>query len=177
MLAAEGGQALLVSVYALDTLPYHNQNQPVTWEWAAMRTWLNGAFLQQIFDGTEAAFVLTRELYNPANYVTGIYSGAATQDRVFLLSVEEVERYFMGAADRRAVNTPYANSKGAKTKNGYGTWWTRTAGSYEKNAAVVTADGNLGYKGYYMRDKVYTARPAIWVDLSGYMNSQLPPSG
>ena len=40
---------------------------------------------------------------------------------------------------------------------------------------VVTADGNIGYKGCYMRDKVYTIRPAMWGDLAAFIDSQTQP--
>ncbi|MGI6635125.1 MAG: DUF6273 domain-containing protein [Christensenellales bacterium] len=161
---------LLLSEHALDCRPYHDQNQPVTWEWSAMRTWMNGPFLRQMATDSEAAFIVPAELSNPANYHTGTYSGMPTTDSIFLLSIEEAEHYLRSAADRRCANTPYANAKGAQTKGGYGTWWLRTAGSYEKNAAVVTESGEIGYNGNYMRDKVYTVRPALWVDWAGYQS-------
>lgn len=160
----QNNTALLVSVLNLDVQPYHNVNQPVTWESSAMRQWLNGSFYQTAFLTNEQELVLSTYVSNPANPHNGTYSGVDTHDQLFLLSVPEVQA--MDVSLRQAANTAYANAKGGVNRQGYGTYWLRTAGSYEKNAAVVNAEGEIGYSGYYMRDKVYLVRPAFWLDFS-----------
>lgn len=160
----QNNTALLVSVFNLDVQPYHNVNQAVTWESSAMRQWLNGSFYQNAFAPNEQELILSTYVANPANPHNGTYSGVDTHDYLCLLSVAEVQA--MDVSLRRAANTAFANAKGGVNRQGYGTYWLRTAGSYEKNAAVVNAEGEIGYSGYYMRDKVYLVRPAFWLDFS-----------
>ena len=37
-------RSLLISRYALDTVPYHTEDINITWEKCTLRTWLNGSF-------------------------------------------------------------------------------------------------------------------------------------
>ena len=164
VIKVEGDKALLLSDRNLDVLPYHDINQAVTWEISAMRRWLNDSFFQSAFDDKERALVLSTYISNPANHVTGTYSGVDTSDYIFLLSTSEVETMDIGL--RKAANTAYVNGKGGYNRQGYGTYWLRTAGSYEKNAAIVNPEGEIGYQGYYMRDKIYSVRPTFWLDIS-----------
>ena len=46
--------------------------------------------------------------------------GSATQDRGFLLSIEEVEKYFKTDEDRKCKPTQYAVKQGV---NGENCWW------------------------------------------------------
>jgi len=168
VLEVRSDQALLLSEKNLECRPYHNRNEAVTWETSDARSWLNSEFLYRAFTAEEMAFIQLSHVFTPDNRVTGTYGGRDTQDYVFLLDINEVEYYFPKSTPRKAVNTRHANLQGAVNKYNYGTWWLRSSGSYEKNAAIVNGDGIIGYKGYYMRDKTYVYRPAMWVNTSAF---------
>jgi len=168
VLEVRGDLVLLLSVKNLETRPYHNRNEAVTWETSDARAWLNNEFIYKAFTPEEMAFIQLSHLSTPDNRVTGTYGGSDTQDYVFLLDINEVEYYFPNSTPRKAVNTRHANLQGAVNKYNFGTWWLRSSGSYEKNAAIVNGDGIIGYKGYYMRDKTYVYRPAMWVSMSAF---------
>ena len=44
ILARTSDRALIVSRYALDTMPYYNSYQNTSWEKSNVRQWLNGDF-------------------------------------------------------------------------------------------------------------------------------------
>ena len=181
---AKNNRALLISRYGLDCQPYNSSKTSVTWETCSLRTWLNGTFLNKAFSKAEQGAILTTEVDNSKSQ--GYYStngGKNTQDKIFLLSYAEVNKYFnveywhVSGADKntksRVAPTAYAIAQGAsinssyKTADGsaYGIWWLRSPGSLQYYAAHVSTDGSLG------RDSVnhnnLSVRPAFWLDLSG----------
>ena len=95
VLDSQGDQILLLSKRAVETLPYHSTDEPATWENCSLRSWLNGEFLETAFTPEEKSSVLTTVLDNSGvnpeyRYTDG---SAATEDKVFLLSHDEVILY------------------------------------------------------------------------------------
>ena len=105
--------------------------------------------------------------------------GNPTWDRVFVLSREEAEEYFINEEDRGAIVTPYAGSPhdgmsgsykhdGYKTNNGRagtGWWWLRSPGVSSHGAANVHIDGDISEYGSYVDDSDASVRPAFWLKL------------
>lgn len=95
--------------------------------------------------------------------------GKNTQDHVFLLSYQEVMRYFGSPEDRICTPTPYAIEIGADTReySGHiteaGWWWLRSPGEKEHHAAFVNFDGNCYSNA--VGNEYLSVRPAMWVDL------------
>ena len=60
VLECHGNRALLVSKYALETMPYYTASRTaVTWETSELRVWLNGSFWETAFTPEEQAMILT----------------------------------------------------------------------------------------------------------------------
>lgn len=114
-------KVLLISEYGIDARPYHDEYKESGWNSYTLRKWLNGEFLETSFDDEERALVLTR--HNENNV------GSATDDKAFLLSVDEVQRYFKENSDRQCRPSPYALKQGAFESGGYGWWWLRPISS------------------------------------------------
>lgn len=169
VLQVEGNLAMLVSVKSLEARPFHNAYGSVSWETSEVRQWLNSNFFQRAFNAEEVPFVQLSFVKNDPNPVTGTYSGSDTKDHVFLLSIDEAERLFTNDNDRKAANTSHANYQGGRQSTGYGKWWLRTSGGTDINAAMVNGHGEIGYKGYFERDKDKVVRPAIWVDMAAFV--------
>lgn len=74
--------------------------------------------------------------------------GNATQDRVFLLSITEVNKYFASDDERKCKPTAYAVANGAY--EGASVYYFGTV--YEDGHGVYYADGAV--------------RPALWIDLN-----------
>ena len=172
VLEVEDGKALLVSRYALDCKPYHREDTPVTWETCSLRTWLNKNFLREAFSGEEQGLIASYECYADDNPDYGTDPGNDTQDKVFLLSIPEVEYYFETDEDRRCYGTVYCYAQGAH-EYGEGTcwWWLRTPGEDQDSAATVKGEGKIDVVGgavnvsnIYEQASYGAVRPALVVD-------------
>lgn len=180
VLARDGDKALLISRYGLDAQPYNKDHTSVTWETCTLRTWLNGTFYNKAFSSAEQAAILTTNVDNSKNQC---YSGWSTssgnnmQDKVFLLSYAEANKYFGVTYDNssntksRVAPTAYAIAQGAwtsysnkTTDSTYaGWWWLRSPGTYQDYAAIVYFVGSLDFN--YVDSDSGSVRPALWVNL------------
>ena len=180
ILERDGLNALVVSKYGLDAQPYNISCTDVTWEKCTLRTWLNDTFYNKAFSADEQAAILTTNVDNSKNQCYSGWNtsgGNNTQDKVFLLSYAEANKYFGVAYDNssntksRVAPTAYAIAQGAythssnKTADGTaaGWWWLRSPGFYQGSAAGVRTDGSLNY--YRVDDDSGSVRPALWVNL------------
>ena len=103
-----GGSALIVSEYALDARAYNEDYESVMWATCTLRKWLNGEFYDTAFNEEEKGLIALTKVKNADNPKYGTDGGKDTEDRVFLLSLGEAERYFEDDEDRRAFPTEYA---------------------------------------------------------------------
>ena len=183
VLEVQAGKALLLSRYGLDAQPYNKTHTSVTWEQCSLRAWLNGTFLSKAFRGAEQAAILTTAVDNSRSQGYSGWStsgGNNTQDKVFLLSYAEankylgVQHYSVSGADNmrsRVAPTAHAKEHGAwtsdsdKTAEGAaaGWWWLRSPGGFQSYVAGIRYVGSLNYTSV---DVVYgCVRPAMWVNL------------
>ena len=180
VLARDGDKALLISRYGLDAQPYNKDYTSVTWETCTLRTWLNGTFYNKAFSSAEQAAILTTNVDNSKNQCYSGWStngGKNTQDKVFLLSYAEANKYFgvtynnSSNTKSRVAPTAYAIAQGTGKNSSYKTadgidagWWRlRSPGVSQYDAAYVSTDGSL----YANRVNVGSGsvRPALWVNL------------
>lgn len=179
VLARDGDKALLISRYGLDAQPYNTDYTSVTWETCTLRTWLNGTFYNKAFSSAEQAAILTTDVDNSKNQCYSGWStngGKNTQDKVFLLSYAEANKYFgvtynnSSNTKSRVAPTAYAIAQGtgknsSKTADGIdaGWWRLRSPGVTRYDAAYVSTDGSL----YANRVNVGSGsvRPALWVNI------------
>lgn len=153
VLDARDGQALLLSRYALDCQPYHGGKKAVAWEDSSLRAWLNGSFLADAFTDAEREAVMTSTQRNDrskGNVEWTTSGGGDTRDRVFLLSYNEVGVYLSSNEARKTVGTKQERSREAKfmgvisVGNGETSWWLRSPGRKQSEAAFIDASGNFG---------------------------------
>lgn len=165
------GKLLLLSKYALDSVPYHDNYLKVTWEICDLRDWLNDAFLRETFTKTEQKAIDETKVDNSAAQGNPgwKYQGSRdTVDKVFLLSYAEAENYFDTYSDRIAEPTRYAIKRGADTRTlndgvtDAGWWWLRTPGKDSFQAAYVSFEGKIFSNG--VGNGYLSVRPALWVD-------------
>ena len=167
VLTKENGRILLISKYGLDRKPYNKKKEDVTWEKSSIRRWLNEEFMQAAFIGDEQKRIAEITLENPNNIEYGTKGGRKTQDKIFLLSIEEAEKYFASEETRACTPTNYAVGSGTfqekETGNCY--WWLRSSGFFQDNAAFIFADGEVNASGQDVDDYFTAVRPALWVNL------------
>ena len=93
VLDTQDDRVLLLSEYIIDLRPYHGTEGSITWEHSDIRAWLNGEFYNR-FSAEERARINVTQVVNNDNPWFGTPGGNNTTDRVFLLSLDEVVRYF-----------------------------------------------------------------------------------
>ena len=166
VLERDGKTAKLISKYGLDCKRYHEQWCAVTWETCTLRTWLNGDFLNDAFTAEERAQLETVTVTADANPYCSTDPGNDTQDKVFLLSYVEAERYFDSNDDRKCQPTAYVKSQGKYTyPSGNCCWWLRSPGYLPDHAASVYPDGRINsYSLHVARD--VEVRPVVVLRLS-----------
>ncbi len=157
----KGSSICLLSKYALDGQQYSRHSGSVTWQTSSIRTWLNDTFLNEAFSQENQAMIPTVTVSADKNPSYDIYPGGATEDKIFLLSVLEADKYASIIKANTFDSTPYARSHGASAW-----WWLRSPGDDYNRAANF--DGNRGTDrgGNYANDGAGAIRPALWIDLN-----------
>lgn len=180
VLAWDGDKALLISRYGLDAQPYNKDNTSVTWETCTLRTWLNSTFYNKAFSSAEQAAILTTNVDNSKSQCYSGWNtsgGNNTQDKVFLLSYAEANKYFgvtyanSSNTKSRVAPTAYAIAQGAWTSSSNktadstfaGWWWLRSPGFNQLYAARVFPGGSLFDLG--VSSGSGSVRPALWVNI------------
>ena len=170
VLARAEGKTLVTSKYALDCAAYHEELTEITWENSSLRAWLNGAFLNAAFTAEEQARLAPAGVKAEKNPSYDTDPGADATDRVFLLSLNEAQTYFVTDEARACRATPYADAKStwfdpAKAVDGYVlcTWWLRTPGSVPEKATVCTDAGWIELGGSSVSTADFAVRPAMWL--------------
>ena len=167
VLDKKDGKMLVISKYALECQPYNTNDINVTWETCSLRTWLNNDFINTAFSDNERSVIPTVMVSADENPDYNTDPGNTTQDRVFLLSVAEVDKYFNSKTASQCRPTNYAVYNGADVNNNNGKcWWLlRSPGVIQTNAAFVYSDGDIGKVGSNVTCNNRGVRPAMWIDI------------
>ena len=154
VLANDRSRCMMISKYGLDAKPYNTVEVDVTWETCTLRKWLNGDFLKAAFTAEEQAMLETVTVTADENPQSDADPGNDTRDRVFLLSIEELEKYLPSDDERVCLPTDTAVENGICVwddyiENGIDTcwWWLRTPGNAPNYAADVYHLGCLDLYG------------------------------
>ena len=154
---------LLISKYALDCERYNRKCVDVTWETCTLRKWLNETFFNAAFSDDEKKSIQSTTVTADKNPDYSTPPGNHTNDKVFLLSIDEVEKYFYSKTARKCKITAYA--KEHSSVSGGFDWWLRSPGCTSNAATGVYYNGGnvdtLGINVNYKR----AVRPAMWISL------------
>ena len=149
VLERQGSAVLLYAEKTVDTRPFTETRIGVSWGYSTLRTWLNKEWPASL--GTEeSSRILPRTVDNPP-YPNDPESRAhgETEDRVFLLSVPELLRFFPSESERAT---------------GY-SYWTRT-GTGRSDTKAVCVSENGAFLTNDVRDAESGVRPAFWYRLN-----------
>ncbi len=208
ILSQSDGKALILCDYIIDSQAYQNEYEykngyyyikgtdtyANNYAQSTIRQWLNDEFLHTAFTTEEIeAYILTTTVDNSArstnpnsnatqwNSGTNSYACENTQDKIFLLSEQEVTNSAYGfsssysASDtaRRKQNTDYAKVQGAYTSTGTsyagnGWWWLRSPYYYNSYyARDVYFDGNVYNGNFNVGSTIRGVVPALQISV-GY---------
>lgn len=167
VLSSDSGAATLISKYGLDAQPYFVASARVTWDTSSLRTWLNNDFLNAAFSMEEQAQIVTTTVTADNNPQYGTDPGKDTDDKVFLLSFAEAEKYLTSNEDRVCIPTKAATSNGVRTySDGTCRWLLRSPGYYSDFVAYVDNEGSFDYEGTRVYFDDCAVRPVIVLRLS-----------
>lgn len=170
VLAKEENKLLILSEQCLDCQPFNASGDPCTWENSSIHDWLNKDFFEEAFNSQEQKIILNS--FAPEyeeSYTISVDTSDDTGDKVFLLSIIEVEKYFHSNEEVMAFPTEYTLSLGAgydhDIKGGPCWWWLRTPGDNTGKAADIRSDGTVNYEGYPVASGNFSIRPALWLSI------------
>ena len=173
-LERNGNKALLISKYIIDRQKFNESAEATNWEHSSIRKWLNNYFYKIAFTETEKSKILTTALKNTPNQQHGTSSGNDTNDKIFLLSADEVQKYYKTFNETRCQVTLFAKNNGAYCDGAYfGYWWLRTAGQLPQNASYIFYTGGISQMGYDVTGTIFGVRPAMWISLEQKSTLQL----
>lgn len=176
VLDVQGGKALLMSRYALDCLPFHDEKTDAAWNQSALNAWLQADFHAAFTDAEWAAIapVTLADTAADGNPEWQNTDAEPAETHVFLLSYAQVMQYLPEQEQRKVSGTEYARSRGAKflgfTTIGIGEtdWWLRSPGKESYDACFLDVRGVVGTK--CVTEKL-GVRPALWMDLYADRNA------
>jgi hypothetical protein len=217
VLDVDGNHALILHETVITDQPYHHTWEEVTWETSSSRAWLNDEFLNS-FSAEDRARIRETNVINDDNPWTFFEywhpwtffedfeynvhwnktaGGANTTDRIFLLSIDEVVKYFgdsgmvaAGADESNrdmdleypnhgiydwGIHDRYSDARIARDEEGSASWWwLRSPGGHSYNAAHVNVDGILYLLGHDVKLNTHFGgglRPALWLNLESSLSS------
>lgn len=170
VLAKENNKALLISRYALECKPYNTRSEKTTWGKCSLRKWLNDNFINSAFTIAEQEKILKANVSADGNPDYPTNAGKDTADKIFLLSISDVKKYFKSNLETKCKATVYANSQGVRNFFYNGSWncwwWLRSPGKSQYVASCVYSFGEIDKSGRTVDCNHFGIRPALWIDLN-----------
>lgn len=188
VLDKKGDEYLLLSKYVLDYYQYQSnktEGKFASWNDSNIRMWANTEFLSNAFKESEQKNIMLSTIENTNN---DYYNLKTTEDRIFLLSLDEIINYFGSKNENLDVNnadslilpndknktfaTMFAKTRGVivsgkilEDANVYSCgYYTRTMRNNENSQVIyIRSNGADDYVSAYNTWKRYGFRPAIWV--------------
>lgn len=145
VLDKEDGKALLLTKESVGEKAYNDERVDITWEECTLRKWLNEDFYNDSFNKAQKSRICETTVKNEDNTEYNTGGGNNTTDKIFLLSIDEAEKYF----EIRDIGS---------------WWWLRSPGVGSDFAAGVESDNDIYYYGISVNYR-YSVRPALWVNL------------
>lgn len=136
VLDKQDGKSLIITEKVIEKRPYHHEETEVTWETCDMRKYLNGDF-HDSFSEADRARIIEVTNVNPDNPWYGTSGGNQTNDRIFLLSIDEVIKYF---GDSGQIKTRYMYPNCDWCKDEFLPWLDD---QYNLNRRAIDDDDNI----------------------------------
>lgn len=171
VLSVEGDDAFLMADQAIESRPFDEEGSAVTWEKCSLRKWLNEDFIKEAFTEEEQAAIMETTVVNKGNEEYNTEAGADTQDKIYLLSIDEAAdtQYGFEKSDKAAFHRTSPAREVAQTmysSEAYNAffWWLRSPGK-ENCVSNVGMAGDGDSEGTFAQ--TYGAvRPVLHLKLS-----------
>ena len=175
VLDIKNSKALIITEGITELRWYNDHFVDITWAECELRKYLNNEFYNT-FNQDEKAKIAAVTNCNPDNPWFKTKGGTDTIDSIFLLSLEEVCKYFgdsietlLNKGNQKWLIDDENNQKRQARYNGEYHWWRlRSPGYYGRTSASINSRGNVYVRGngVYGRPKDGGGvRPALWLKL------------
>ena len=172
---------------AHDKSPTDPDYKLCTWETLDLRNFLNGygdysnnnSFIGTAFTDSEKGSIAVSHIETPVNPIKGTTGGNPTDDKVFLLSIQEARNTSFGFnwdgdtndEGRRSENTDYTNINGKYFDDEPDNrWFLRSMGQDRLYLSYVRSAGDISYSGLGISStRAWPFRPACRVDLGSVL--------
>ena len=175
VLADDAGRVLLWSEQVLELMPYHEEEEDITWADCTLRTWLNDTFYQTAFTPEERLLISLTEVVNVDNTASGADGGRDTQDHVCILSFPELLTFALYNPNLREICAKPTASAVSRAGTGSirenASWWLRTPGINQACVTYCDMGGNPLHTTNADR-KGMGVRPLLWVFAPGRVQWQ-----
>lgn len=171
ILGEENCMSLLLSEKILERRAFNDTTADTTWGECTLRQYLNNEFYNS-FGDEEQSRIVSRENITERNPWFDITSRNTSNDKIFLLSLEEVVKHFGDSgllhnppAKKLFINdSDFNDQRIARDNNGQPIiWWLRSPGDSNRSAAVVMGNGHITPCGFDVSNPQGGVRPAMWV--------------
>jgi hypothetical protein len=180
VLDVQNSRVLVISDEILEKKTYNAQREDTTWEQCSLRAYLNDEFYHG-FSSSDQAQIAETTLANHDNPWYGTPGGQDTNDKIFLLSLEEIVQYFGDSGqlsdrprrnEQRLIDAYYIDDQYnavriARGADGSGEfWWLRSPGDSRRESSCILGDGKIFTGGYGIGNGSGGVRPALWLNLA-----------
>ena len=174
VLDRNGGQVLIVSENIIEDRFYHTSWTNITWAECSLRAYLNNNFYNSIaFSNEDRSRIIQVTNVNLDNQWHGAPGGVDTNDRIFLLSIAEMVKYFgdSGQLENRPpdpdawqIDDQYNSNRIATFNDNPGVWWLRSPGYNDDYVSYISPEGTIHMVGIFA-EVLCGVRPALWINL------------
>ena len=154
VLAKVDEKILLITERILLLKEYHSERGFISWKNCDMRNKTLTSLHVSMFSKEQRGLISTTYNTSSSSELFMSMDRAIVEDKLFLLSVDDLYRYL-----------PSAKARIAKI-NGFTTWWwLRSPGIYDNDAACICYGGYENLYGYNTFRELGGVRPALWLNL------------
>lgn len=172
VLDVQDGKALLITEDILEMIRFNEEYEAIVWADSSIRKYLNEDFYNENFSDEEKSKIIEVTNSTPDNEWFGTEGGPDTQDKIFLLSIEEVVRYYgdSGQLENGNPDSEYFiddeyNEGRIAYNEGVAEWWfLRSPGGEAGRAADMSDVGTIILYGD-CTNAGHGTRPALWVSM------------
>lgn len=166
-------RALIITENIIELRWYHDKFEEITWADCKLRQYLNNEFYFK-FSQNEKAKIIAVTNRNPDNPWFKTKGGKDASDNIFLLSLDEVCKYFGDSREKLRskdhqkwqIDDEHNGKRQAKYGNDFHWWRLRSPGYYSRTSASVSKNGYIYVRGngvYGSPGDGGGVRPALWL--------------
>lgn len=180
VLSVDGDNAFLMADKILDSQKYEELFWGITWETCRMRSWLNGYekgendaavdcskdnFMDNAFTIEEQQAILPTMVESKEFSGLSIVEGRTTQDKIYLLSLDEVKDSAYGFPEREEYSA-MRETVATEFKWNREDWALRSPGRGKLHIVEVLENGRIDVNGDYIIGKNVGVRPVLHLNLA-----------